>query len=290
MGRASNIEQCLCCGCAETSDCCCDFIYDIDTRYYNQQQHDLKIELVTSSCAGISSLTGVMKPEPTIPVDSDFCGVTWVTSSPGGSSDFIDFGGSCATPPGGSKVSFSLYCRSGEVNSDLDAATEHIEFCNHSYKWRLRVRFNNSACTGVPNENTPIYTESSPYGDVYIPYVSGDGSYEPECNGIAGFDNTTNCPPNQGDFSVHFKIDAPYPRDGLPAGQCDCCSFEDYYIIKISLDQLEAPTPQKPSGTKNHPYCDGDDDSGGGGSGGGDGGGSGGGDGGGSGPGETDTP
>ena len=254
MGRRSNIQQCVCCGCGDTPDCCCDFIYNIDTRYYNQQQHDLKVEYITSSCAGITSLTGVMKPEPASPLDSDFCDVAWVTSAPGGFTDFIDFGGSCATPPGGSKVKFSLYCKNGEVDSNLDAATKHIEYCNNNYKWRLRVQFDNSACTGVPNSNTPIYTESSPYGDVYIPYVSGS-SYEPECNGTAGFDDTKNCPPNQGDFSVHFKLDAPYPRAGLPAGQCDCCSLGDYYIIKISLNQTDAPTPTKPFGTTTHPFC-----------------------------------
>ena len=37
MGRAADLYHCLCCGCGDTPDCCCDFIYDIDTRYYNQQ-------------------------------------------------------------------------------------------------------------------------------------------------------------------------------------------------------------------------------------------------------------
>ena len=241
-------EDCQCCGCNEDQECCCNFIYSIDTRYYNQQQHDLKVELVSSDCANITSLTGVMKPEPTTPTDPDFCGVRWVTSAPGGFTDFIDYGGGCASLPAGTKVAYELYCLTGTAPS-TDVSYDNANTCNNGYGWRLRVRYDNSACTGIPNSKTEAITESSTYGPLYK--VFG----EPVCDGVSGFDNTTACPPNFGTFEVQFRLDAPYPRDGVPAGQCDCCSQGDYYIIKISLNQTDAPTPTKPFGTTTHPYC-----------------------------------
>jgi len=244
-----SLEWCECCGCNEPQDCCCDFISDIDTRYYNQDKHDLKVELVSSECGNITSLTGVMKPESATPVDQDFCGFRWVTSAPGGFTDFIDFGGGCASLPAGTKVKLELYCRSGVATDDTSTSYNNLSTCNSGYKFRLRVQYDNSACTGIPNSASSVITESSPYGPLYRIYG------EPVCEGTAGFDNSTVCPPNNGNFEVQFRVDVPSPNPLVPAGQCDCCTQGEYFILKVSLDQTAAPTPQKPFGTKTHPYC-----------------------------------
>lgn len=236
MGSLSNKELCLCCGCGDSSECCCDFISYINTNYYNTQQHYLKYEVVQSDCDSIGSPTGILIPQVLIPDYPDFCNHYWQGT--------ITFDGDCQNPPSGAIASIGLYCRSGELDNDYigyDAAYKRKLYCDSGYRFRLGIGYGNSACDSIPETSPDDIGYNNNYESglntfLYLPYP---GSGDPVCSGIDGFD--TNCPPNLGIFEVYFRVEAPH-SNGLIA-QCDCCNTGDFYIIKISLDQDNAPTP-----------------------------------------------
>lgn len=246
---------CDCCNSCDDNDCCCDILYPLASCYWAAQAHYLKLELtnleVENLCTPIASssfiATANMRPQNVCSPDTDCC-FYWQsddgTNLPNqGNANLLFIGGSCASLPKGTTVRFVLFCiKTSTSLAQSDPALDYVENCNPgAFGWRLRVIYDNSACDVVPDgsygPNNANYDTSLGTPGLYFPYIT------PICTP----DNSNPCIPNQGEFQLLFRVEAPHIGPLGGTNQCDCCDPGEFYIIRISLDQDAIATPKNPN-------------------------------------------